>query len=231
MACFMLTYATYRFSFVISQNKYKTNLEIYEYHFGPNDKIGAKEGFAIAATISSFDGNPNSIEDEEIGTIKFFTKSWGEEFDDDINFKELKQKKCTDADYSEAFYPLHERMSSFAFFKKKMKCIDEAYEVWGTYSADETSNLMVVFDRCDSTKRTCKSEMEIDKWLEFKYIILLQNERQYLQTIDNPQGRVKEHSIMSQHAVSSTERTDWPRMVTITEVIYNAHPWSVDIEL
>ena len=58
-----------------------------------------------------------------------------------------------------------------------MKCIDEEYEVWGDYISDDTSNLMVVFDRCNSTKRTCKSEKEIDKWLEFKYIIVLQNER------------------------------------------------------
>ena len=48
-----------------------------------------KDGFAIAATITSYDGNRESIEDEEIGTIKFFIKSWSGALDG-IKFRELK---------------------------------------------------------------------------------------------------------------------------------------------
>ena len=33
MACLMLTYTAYQFSYVVTQNKYKTNLETYDYHF------------------------------------------------------------------------------------------------------------------------------------------------------------------------------------------------------
>ena len=45
---------------------------------------------------------------------------------------------------------------------------------------------MVVFDRCDSEKRAkiglkCKSETEIDEWLRFKYIIVRENTRQFVQ--------------------------------------------------
>ena len=87
-----------------------------------------ENGFAVAAAVSSFDGNPESIEDEEIGQVKFFIKSWKGALDG-IDFKELKSRPCTEDDYQNTFYELREKMHSFKFFLKKMKCIDEPYEI------------------------------------------------------------------------------------------------------
>ena len=38
---------------------------------------------------------------------------------------------------------------------------------------------MVIFERCDPALRTCKSEADIDKWMQFKYIITLENEKKF----------------------------------------------------
>ncbi len=58
--------------------------------------------------------------------------------------------------------------------------------VKGNYDTNEAANLMVVFDECDPEKRKakglkCKTKSEIDKWLEFKYFYVLENEKQFVQ--------------------------------------------------
>lgn len=43
--------------------------ETFEYQYDHNDKIGKKDGFAIAAAVTAFNFDPESIEDESIGTV------------------------------------------------------------------------------------------------------------------------------------------------------------------
>ena len=63
-----------------------------------------------------------------------------------------------------------------------MKCIDEkqSTEIFGSYNTDKASNLMIVFEKCDNTERTCASDEIIDEWLEFKYIVILENEKLFV---------------------------------------------------
>ena len=39
---------------------------------------------------------------------------------------------------------------------------------------------MIVFEKCDRTKRTCKSEEEIEEWMTFKYIFTLDNHKKFV---------------------------------------------------
>ena len=43
---------------------------------------------------------------------------------------------------------------------------------------------MVVFEKCDAKKLApglkCKSEAEIAQWMEFKYIVVLENEAKFI---------------------------------------------------
>ena len=119
--------------------------------------FGPEDGFRIAAAISRFDGDAESIEDEEIGVLRFFIKSWTGPLDE-IVFTELPTRQCTETDFQEHFFPLHPSMIQFVHWTKKMKCTDAPYQLWGDYDSDKTSNLQVVFDKCDPTKRTCKTE-------------------------------------------------------------------------
>ena len=64
-------------------------------------------------------------------------------------------------------------MEKFKIFNQKMKCTDEKYQIWGDYNSDDGQNLMVVFERCNPKNRDdCESEEVINKWLEFKYIVI-----------------------------------------------------------
>lgn len=109
-----------------------------------------------------------------------------------------------------------------------MKCTDAPYQIWGDYDSGKTSNLQVVFDRCDSKKRTCKSEADITKWLAAKYIFVLQNARDYMHAVDDPNNRVSEYSVISQHPISNSVRTDQPMILDRTDVSYSATPWSIN---
>ena len=67
-----------------------------------------------------------------------------------------------------------------------MRCIKNLDElkIWGDYDTNKASNLMVVFEKCDITKRPpgqkCKSETEIEEWMAFKYIVTLENEKKFI---------------------------------------------------
>lgn len=67
-----------------------------------------------------------------------------------------------------------------------MNCLQQTDDMvlWGNYDTDIASNLMIVFETCDVNKlppgQKCKSEKEIEKWMEFKYIIVLENEAKFI---------------------------------------------------
>ena len=62
-----------------------------------------------------------------------------------------------------------------------MKCIDQdELEISGNYDTDKASNLMVVFEVCNKEVRTCASDEAIAKWLEFKYMYVLENEKLFV---------------------------------------------------
>ena len=70
--------------------KYSTSDEQFGYYYSKDTGgiFGAEDGFRIAAAISNFDGNEESIEDEEIGIVRFIMKSWTGPLDNVI-FTEL----------------------------------------------------------------------------------------------------------------------------------------------
>ena len=86
-----------------------------------------------------------------------------------------------------------------------MKCIDEQdqdYAIQGSYNTDKASNLMVVFERCDKLGPIpCQSDQAISEWLEYKYIVTLENEKRFV--VDQFKGdRISAHSEISWHALS-----------------------------
>ena len=50
-----------------------------------------------------------------------------------------------------------------------MMCLDEqeGTEIFGSYNTDKASNLMIVFEKCNSEAAavTCQDDEAIDKWL------------------------------------------------------------------
>ena len=61
--------------------------------------------------------------------------------------------------------------------------MDEDIQITGSYETDTGGTLMVVFERCDQSdpEAKCRSESEIDDWLMYRWIVVLENRREFQQ--------------------------------------------------
>ena len=98
-----------------------------------------------------------------------------------------------------------------------MKCLhnEEKTEITGSYNADIASNLMIVFEKCNSTVSTCKSDEEINEWLEFKYIITLENEKRFIQD-GFGNNAITQESKTHWYALSPMIRTDFVKLINLS---------------
>ena len=146
-------------------------------------------GFEVAFGITAFDESSELIEDEEIGTMKAFYVSWGDNsaYTNDTlsltGLTEIPLRPCTAEDFglsetleqlntdmisggNSKFYPMsNENFEYIKVYYPKMKCIDKELSIYGDYDSLNAKNLAIVFEKCDSSVRTCKSREEIENWL------------------------------------------------------------------
>ena len=78
---------------------YTVNKATHEYYYESNYAFSQNDGFQVAAAVTSYDGNQQSIEDPEIGQIKFYLKQWGLG-SDGLDFIEVKTKPCQPEDFN-----------------------------------------------------------------------------------------------------------------------------------
>ena len=146
------------------------------------------DGFAVAAAVWHGDTSLNmEDEDPEVGQIKFVIKNW--ENPNQMNFREVKTRSCQPEDITipegetrneYGFYPFEsDTAGNLESVKDRMVCTDEPYEIKGHYDSYTTANLMVVYEICNPEKRICKSREQIEKYLEFTYILLVENRELY----------------------------------------------------
>ena len=93
----VISYSTYKLIDLTQLNNYKIQEEKLEKYFQHNEPFTQAQGFQVAAAITSYDGSSESIEDEEIGTIKMYIKWSGEDNpeateDQKVGFSEIKTK-------------------------------------------------------------------------------------------------------------------------------------------
>ena len=132
-------------------------------------------------------------EDPEIGAIKFVLKEWDSPTAS-VRFNDLETRNCQQEDVTHdegetqneyGFYPFDpDTVGNLESVKGRLKCIDEPYEIKGHYDSYTAANLMVVYEVCDPTKRTCKSKEKIEKALEYSYILLVENREHYSHAAD-----------------------------------------------
>ena len=78
---------------------------------------------------------------------------------------------------------------------------------------------MLVFEKCDPEKRRCKSEQEIDEWLEFKYIMVIENTKTFIPHLFDEKS-IKKVSRLKFYPIA-TIRTDIVQMITRSLIILN----------
>ena len=95
----MITYGGYKAIELLEYADYSLQIASEEGYFLANDAFSPVNGFMIAAAVTSYDGSTESIEDEEIGTLKFYQKAWNVERNEGLSFKELKTRPCQTIDF------------------------------------------------------------------------------------------------------------------------------------
>ena len=80
---------------------------------------------------------------------------------------------------------------------KKLKCVNRDQELlmYGRYESQAASNLMIVFEKCDENKRTCKTPTQQAEFLEGKYILTLDNIRRFIQQ-EFDEARIEASSVV-----------------------------------
>lgn len=197
-----------------------------------------EDGFRIAVTVTSF-GDLSEIEDPSIGTVEFYLKSWTDEVNaDPLTFKKLKTRTCdrkldfgdgADNEGKSFFNPLHSKSTSYQGYIKKMKCVDEPFEIFGDYNTNVASNLMVTFVKCDPQLRQCADDATIIEWMKFKYLVIMENDENYLQT--KPDGeRIQKFAKVNFFALSTTSRLDQIKYITFNDIELEKYPIGIQIE-
>ena len=107
-------------------------------------------------------------------------KAWSNNAETETGFfTELEQRNCSmtefngvhsvDNDDLDFFVPAKSALADIEIYGSKMRCLKDENDImlWGNYNSPDSSNLMVVFDKCDNaTSRVkCKSDEEINNWM------------------------------------------------------------------
>ena len=95
-------------------------------------------------------------------------------------------------------------------------CIDNDYAIKGDFNSYQAANLMVVFEVCDRTKRTCKSDVQIQNDLEGSYILLIDNQETYNHHKNPNSGHmIDKLTHISWHALSTVIEIDFVRKISM----------------
>ena len=85
---------------------------------------------------------------------------------------------------------------------------------------------MVVFEKCDRTKRSCKSEAEIEKWMTFKYIYTLENHKKFV-SYKFGEDAIEEQSYGNWYSLNYKLRSDFPNIVKRSAIKLSDHVFGI----
>ena len=191
-AILLVGYGAYKIQELASNSDYKIQIQDQRYYYDAADEFTFEDhGFMIAAAITAYDGSPDDITDPEIGEVKFVMKRWGG--DVLLEFTELPTVPCKDItsfgkngeEEKQLFNPLSpDSIDQFNIYGPKLLCLKNTDDlrIKGNYDSSQGAQLMVIFEKCNPQARAkkglrCKTDAEIDQWLEFKYLFVIENGR------------------------------------------------------
>ena len=99
-------------------------------------------------------------------------------------FKEINTRYCVPkSDFGDAskLYQISDvQEQSLKIYGHLLKCTDSDLSIFGNYDTSKAVNLLVVFEKCDQSVRTCKSEEAINQWMQYKYIATMTNVKSFI---------------------------------------------------
>ena len=151
-----------------------------EDYFDFNHKFGAADGLFLAAALTEYDGNTESIEDERYGKLIIEQYGWGYNGETASRSTPLETHQCsdielgleTDIEAGEKFKLIENSVGVVSTWKKKFKCMEaEDIEIWGDFNSEAAQQIAIKFEMCRGDN--CESPEDILSWLSGKYIVLL----------------------------------------------------------
>ena len=125
----------------------------------------------------------------EYGEIHAYYKSWGDPDRPGTFYTRIPTRPCTpkelnleekSEDDPVKFWPYTDTsIGDISAFAKNFKCIDDNLEVYGDYNSARAQHLSILFEKCNPSKRACKSPEEIRKFTTRKFILTLQNQKRF----------------------------------------------------
>ena len=143
-----LFYASYKFEKLVNISDYKVMESQREDFYADVDVFNASHGFQVAATVTAFDGSPETVLDPSYGSLRFVMKSWeGSEYGENGLFRNLASRECMmeefngineiDDDGLNFFRPTTSARSDIETYGPKMLCLknDDDFSMWGNYNS------------------------------------------------------------------------------------------------
>ena len=191
----VLTYFVYKLNVIINFNDFDVQISDFEQYYDTDDVFSHENGLMIAGGFVNYDGKKQRVEDPSIATIKFYQKSFNstDPTMDGVKFKEIKTRFCELDDFDQdgkneksKFYQTADHsVSDIDTYGIGLKCPVNPSElsVQGKYDASAARNLMIIVQKCDpkTSNVTCKSEAFISEWLKYKFILIVSNQRKFIQ--------------------------------------------------
>ena len=230
-------YLSYRITVLVMLEEYQILHSTQEAHFDDLKGFAHDDGFKVAAGVINYDGSEVPIEDPEIGTLKFYIKHFtNADFEGNLGFHVLESDYCDPAkDFNDAegsrpesgFYPPDPASNSdLTRLGNLLKCVREPYTLLGNFDTSVGGNLMAIFEKCDRTERTCKSEEEIEAWMSWKYIYTLENRRRFVSYKFGAET-IEESSFGSYYSLSYKARSDFPTIIKRSALKLNDSVFSI----
>ena len=147
---------------------------------------------------------------------------------DGINFRSLPTKPCdlNDVDGNNKGSPFFKTdplsVDILELNRSKLKCFDDPdFKLIGSFQSTSISNLLVAFEKCDRDKRNdCKTEEEINAWLQYKYIIVLENTKRFI-PYKFGEERIDAVSILRWFPINSELRLEKANLIKRTRGKFN----------
>ena len=220
----LLSYASYKFNDLVNYADYKVQVADKENYYTDTDFFTFEDGYIFAAGLTAYDGKGDKIEDESLATLKLYHKVWNASDPNvSFDFHEVPSRFCTQEDMN-----LDGNNDTYGFFEHssvttqevlnyapRLKCFQDpsVVRLAGNFDSGAASNFMMVVETCrNETAKPkgfeCKSPEEISKFLTSKYILMVQNQRKFIQhRFDG--NRVTEESNLRWFLVNPRARTDF----------------------
>ena len=164
-------------------------------------------------------------------------KSW-KSSTDEVKFTELGKRPCETEDFTigdsgrsrYGFFDFDEGAYEAVNSSYNIQCIDDDYHVSGDFNSQTASNLMVVFEVCDPSVRTCKSQAQINEALTYSYLLMLENTETYKQHNSPSSGKmILRETHINWHAISKILPIDFHRNIQIKDVKYNTYNYGLGL--